>query len=76
MAENKSLFDKLKTLFSTNVVVRNVGGKKLKVVDTAGIRRMETHTHQRLLIDTVDYMERRELQYLYTINITHFQQQK
>jgi hypothetical protein len=35
MAERKSLFDRLKTLFSTNVVVRNVGGKRLKVVDTA-----------------------------------------
>lgn len=35
MAEKKSLFDRLKTLFSTNVVVRNVGGKRLKVVDTA-----------------------------------------
>jgi hypothetical protein len=35
MAQKKSLFDRLKTLFSTNVVVRNVGGKKLKVVDTA-----------------------------------------
>lgn len=35
MAEKKSLFDRLKTLFSTNVVVRNVGGKKLKVIDTA-----------------------------------------
>jgi hypothetical protein len=31
----KSLFDRLKTLFSTNVIVRNVGGKKLRVVDTA-----------------------------------------
>jgi hypothetical protein len=35
MAEKKSLFDRLKTLFATNVVVRNVGGKKLRVVDTA-----------------------------------------
>jgi|LakMenE27Jul10ns_1017307.scaffolds.fasta_scaffold00023_15 hypothetical protein len=35
MAEKKSIFDRLKTLFSTNVVVRNVGGKRLKVVDTA-----------------------------------------
>jgi intein/homing endonuclease len=35
MADNKSIFDRLKTLFSTNVVVRNVGGKRLKVVDTA-----------------------------------------
>jgi hypothetical protein len=31
----KSIFDRLKTLFSTNVIVRNVGGKKLRVVDTA-----------------------------------------
>jgi hypothetical protein len=31
----KSIFDRLKTLFSTNVVVRNVGGKRLKVIDTA-----------------------------------------
>jgi len=35
MAEKKSIFDRLKTLFSTNVVVRNVGGKRLRVVDTA-----------------------------------------
>lgn len=35
MAENKSFFDRIKTLFSTNVVVRNVGGKRLKVIDTA-----------------------------------------
>lgn len=35
MSEKKSLFDRLKVLFSTNVVVRNVGGKRLKVVDTA-----------------------------------------
>lgn len=33
--QKKSLFDKLTILFSTNVVVRNVGGKKLRVVDTA-----------------------------------------
>jgi hypothetical protein len=31
---NQSLFNRLKRLFSTNVIVRNVGGKKLKVVDT------------------------------------------
>jgi hypothetical protein len=35
MAESKSFFDRIKTLFSTNVIVRNVGGKRLKVVDTA-----------------------------------------
>jgi hypothetical protein len=34
MAEQKDLFSKLKKLFSTDVIVRNIGGKKLKVVDT------------------------------------------
>ena len=29
-----SLFSRLQRLFSTNVIVRNVGGKKLRVVDT------------------------------------------
>ena len=30
-----SLFSRLRRLFSTNVVVRNVGGRKLKVSDTS-----------------------------------------
>ena len=32
---DKSLFGRLSRLFSTNVIVRNVGGKKLKVSDTS-----------------------------------------
>ena len=32
--KQKSLFSKLKRLFSTDAVIRNIGGKKLKVVDT------------------------------------------
>ncbi len=32
--KNRSLFARLKRLFSNDVVVRNIGGKKLKVVDT------------------------------------------
>lgn len=32
--KNRSLFARLKRLFSTDVVVRNVGGKKLKIIDT------------------------------------------
>jgi len=32
--KNRSLYAKLKRLFSNDVVVRNVGGKKLKVIDT------------------------------------------
>ena len=32
---DKSLFGRLQRLFSTNVIVRNVGGRKLKVADTS-----------------------------------------
>jgi len=39
MAEN-SLFGRLKKLFSTDVIIRNVGGKELKVMDTDGIQRL------------------------------------
>ena len=35
---DKSLFGRLKRLFSTNVIVRNVGGRKLKVADTEFIQ--------------------------------------
>ena len=35
MAVDKTLFTRLRRLFSTNVVVRQVGGKKLKVSDTS-----------------------------------------
>jgi hypothetical protein len=31
---DKSLFGRLRRLFSTNVIVRNIGGKKLKIADT------------------------------------------
>ena len=33
MAE-RDLFSRLQRLFSTNVIVRNVGGRKLKITDT------------------------------------------
>jgi hypothetical protein len=36
--KNRSLFARLKRLFSNDVVVRNIGGKKLKVVDTDEIQ--------------------------------------
>ena len=35
---DKSLFGRLRRLFSTNVIVRNVGGRKLKVADTEFIQ--------------------------------------
>ena len=36
--KNRSLFARLKRLFSNDVIVRNIGGKKLKVVDTDEIQ--------------------------------------
>ena len=35
---DKSLFGRLQRLFSTNVIVRNIGGKKLKIADTDKIQ--------------------------------------
>jgi hypothetical protein len=37
MAE-KDIFSRLKRLFSTNTIVRNIGGRKLKVVDTGKLQ--------------------------------------
>ena len=44
---DKSLFGRLQRLFSTNVIVRNVGGKKLKIADTDKIQ----HIAKNNLID-------------------------
>ena len=41
---DKTLFGRLRRLFSTNVIVRNVGGRKLKVADTEQIQYM-TKSH-------------------------------
>lgn len=38
MAETKDLFTRLKKMFSTDVIVRSVGGKRLKVIDTDEIQ--------------------------------------
>lgn len=38
MAEQKDLFTRLKKMFSTDVIVRNVGGKRLKIIDTDEIQ--------------------------------------
>lgn len=38
MAENTTLFSRLRKLFSTDVVIRNVGGNQLKVIDTSRIQ--------------------------------------
>ena len=38
MPVDKSLFPRLKRLFSTDVVIRNVGGKQLRVMDVERIQ--------------------------------------
>ncbi len=38
MAEHRDLFTRLKKMFSTDVIVRQVGGKKFKVIDTDEIQ--------------------------------------
>ena len=38
-----SLFTRLQRLFSSDVIIRNVGGKKLKVMDTDIDRDWETN---------------------------------
>ena len=41
---DKTLFGRLQRLFSTNVIVRNVGGKKLKIADTEQVQsRVKSH---------------------------------
>jgi len=35
---DKDIFSRLKRLFSTNTIVRNIGGKKLKIVDTGQLQ--------------------------------------
>jgi hypothetical protein len=38
MAQNQTLFSRLRKLFSTDVIIRNVGGNQLKVIDTERIQ--------------------------------------
>jgi hypothetical protein len=40
----KNLFSRLQRLFSTNVIVRNVGGRKLKVADTSRFQSIAKHS--------------------------------
>ena len=35
---NKSVFSRLKRLFSTDVIIRNVGGNQVKVIDSSKIQ--------------------------------------
>ena len=37
---NKSIFSRLRRLFSTDVVIRNVGGNQLRVIDSGKIQSM------------------------------------
>ena len=37
---DKSVFSRLRRLFSTDVVIRNVGGNQLKIIDSGKIQSM------------------------------------
>jgi hypothetical protein len=37
---DKSVFSRLRRLFSTDVIIRNVGGDQLKVIDSSTIQQM------------------------------------
>ena len=37
---NKSVFSKIKRLFSTDVIIRNVGGNQVKIIDSGKIQSM------------------------------------
>ena len=51
-----TLFGRLRRLFSTNVIVRNVGGKKLKIADTDQVQKQVKVI---LLIDIQNYIQLR-----------------
>jgi hypothetical protein len=38
MAKKDTFYDRIKRLFSSSIIVRNIGGKKLKIVDTDNIQ--------------------------------------
>ena len=40
----QDIFTRLKRLFSTNTIVRNIGGKKLKIVDTGHVQAIAQNT--------------------------------
>ena len=40
----QDIFSRLKRLFSTNTIVRNIGGKKLKIVDTGHVQAIAQNT--------------------------------
>ena len=43
---DKDVFSRLKRLFSTNTIVRNIGGKKLKIIDTG---QLQSHVQTNLV---------------------------
>lgn len=66
---NKSLFSRLERLFSTNAVIRNVGGNQLKVIDINKIQsfgQLETNS----LIDRFNKVYTTTGSALYNLNQT------
>ena len=73
---DKTLFGRLRRLFSTNVIVRNVGGKKLKVADTDQIQRqMKSHLVDRYSkLQSMNLWNRIQSYHLHWISIQMNQQ--
>ena len=68
MAEN-NLFSSLKRLFSTDVIIRNIGGNEIKVMDTDRIQTngvLQTNA----LIDRFNRVYTTSNSYAYNLNTT------
>ena len=65
----KDIFSRLKRLFSTNTIVRNVGGRKLKIVDTGQLQ----SNIQTNLVDRYTKLYSNMQQYGYNDQLYQFQ---
>ena len=50
-----SLFGRLRRLFSSDVVIRNIGGDQLKVADTKSIQTNSRFARQRLGLSSIGF---------------------
>lgn len=67
---DKTLFGRLKRLFSNNAVIRNVGGSQIKVVDTGRIQSLG-NTNTNNLADRFTRMYRSSTSFLYNATVDY-----
>jgi hypothetical protein len=67
---DKSLFGRLKRLFSANAVIRNVGGNQLKVMDTDRIQSIG-NTNTANIADRFQRMHRSSTSFLYNATVDY-----